>query len=109
MPTLRAILAEAVSVGRALGFPDVHPSAQSEEIDKNDYLPSSLIDETIENTARIHRRPDSDHVPSMLLDLRNERPMEVEAVVGEVMRAAKEKRVDVPVSPKSLRGVRMLN
>ena len=94
-PTLHAVLKETIAVGRALGFPDAPPDTA---YDVNDYLPSSAVEETVENTAVIHRRPDSNHVPSMLLDLKNGRPMEIEVVVGEVVRVAKEKGVDIPVS-----------
>ena len=34
----------------------------------------------------------------MLLDAENGNPMEVEVIVGEVVRMAREKAVDVPVS-----------
>jgi 2-dehydropantoate 2-reductase len=43
-------------------------------------------------------RPDNTHVPSMLLDARKGLPIEVEAIVGEVVRMAKVKNVPVPVS-----------
>ena len=38
------------------------------------------------------------HVPSMLLDIEKGLPIEVEVVVGEVVRMAKYRNVDVPVS-----------
>lgn len=85
VPVLRAVLEEALAVGRALGFDE-------------DALPASVVEETISRTAAIHRRPDSAHRPSMLLDRETGRAMEVEAIVGEVLRAAREKRVAVPVS-----------
>ena len=76
---------EALSVARALGFPE---EAISE---KN-------VDEVIENTARIHRLRESRHKASMLVDLEMGRPMEVEVIVGWLVRKAREKGVDVPVS-----------
>ena len=103
-PTLAAILEEAGSVGRALGYPDLpsqspsQSSSQPNTLDPHDYLPATLIPETLEITARLHRRPDSEHVPSMLLDLREGRPVEVECVVGEVVRMAGRVGVGVPVS-----------
>lgn len=75
---------EILAVGRAMGFDE-------------EALPQSVVDITIENTARIHRSPDSTHRPSMLLDLEQGRPLEVEVVIGELVRTAKELHVDVPV------------
>ena len=53
---------------------------------------------TLAGTAALHARADSAHVPSMLLDMRAGRPMEVEHVVGAVVRMARGAGVDVPVS-----------
>lgn len=77
-------------LGRALGYPDTP-----------DGLPSSLVESTIENTRKLHVKPDSTHVPSMLLDARKGQPIEVEVILGEVVRMAKEHSVDVPVRLKS--------
>ena len=44
-----------------------------------------------------HESPDSTHTPSMLLDVENGRPFEVEAIVGEVVRMAKDRDVSIPV------------
>lgn len=46
----------------------------------------------------IHAKADSNHVPSMLLDTEKGPPIEVEAILGEVVRMAKEQKVDTPVS-----------
>lgn len=46
---------------------------------------------------RLSSKPDSDHVNSMLLDLRQGKPLEVEVIVGEVVRMAKARGVAVPV------------
>ncbi|KAF8895909.1 ketopantoate reductase PanE/ApbA-domain-containing protein [Gymnopilus junonius] len=83
--TLKAILEELISLGRALGYPDTP-----------DGLPSSLVQSTIENTRKLHVKADSTHVPSMLLDARKGQPIEVEVILGEVVRMAKEHNVDVP-------------
>ncbi|KII92999.1 hypothetical protein PLICRDRAFT_376006 [Plicaturopsis crispa FD-325 SS-3] len=85
IPALRAILGEFLAVGRAVGFPD-----------SPDGLPFSLIDSTIAMTRKLHELPESTHVPSMLLDMRKGRPIEVEVIVGEVVRLAKEQGVAVP-------------
>lgn len=71
---------------RALGFPD-----------SEDGLPSSTVDSILNNTASIHVSPESTHVPSMLLDVRKGQPIEVEVILGEVVRMAKERGVSVPV------------
>ncbi|KAF9011907.1 ketopantoate reductase PanE/ApbA-domain-containing protein [Cyathus striatus] len=83
--SIRATLLELVKLGRALGFPD-----------SEDGLPSSVVDTTIENTRGLHIKPDSTHTPSMLFDLQKGQPIEVEVVVGEVVRMAKEYNVDIP-------------
>ena len=70
-----------------MGFPD-----------SPDGLPSSTATTIFENTAGLHRVPDSSHVPSMLLDARRSQPMEVEVIVGEVVRMGKQYKVDMPVS-----------
>jgi len=74
-------------LGRALGYPD-----------NEDGLPSSLVDSTISRTAELHRDPAHTALPSMLLDAQNGLPIEVEVILGEVVRMAKETGVDVPVS-----------
>ena len=89
VPALRAVFEETLAVGRAMGFDE-------------DALPSSVVEDTINRTAAIHRRPDSKHTPSMLLDLQNGRPMEIEVIVGEVVRKAKEHNVNIPVCLPSI-------
>ncbi|OAX43739.1 6-phosphogluconate dehydrogenase C-terminal domain-like protein [Rhizopogon vinicolor AM-OR11-026] len=85
VPVLRAILQEMITLGRALGYTD-----------DEDGLPSSLVDSTISSTAELHRDPAMQTLPSMLLDAKNGLPIEVEVIVGEVIRMAKETGVDVP-------------
>ncbi|EIN08944.1 6-phosphogluconate dehydrogenase C-terminal domain-like protein, partial [Punctularia strigosozonata HHB-11173 SS5] len=85
LPVIRGVLEELLAVGRALGFPDTE-----------DGLPSSVIDATINRTRDIHVRADSTHKPSMLLDIENGKPIEVEVIVGEVVRMARERNVPIP-------------
>lgn len=84
-PLFHSILTELLSIGHALGFSLTD-------------LPPSLVESTIENTKKLHERPESKHVPSMLLDVQMGRPIEVEVIVGEVVRMARERGVDIPVS-----------
>ena len=51
----------------------------------------------IEYTRRLHVRADNDHMPSMMLDVRMGRPMEVECIVGEVVRMGRKYKVALPV------------
>ena len=75
--------------GRALGYPD------------NEHgLPSALPDLVIESTRKIHVQPHSSHKPSMMLDAERGQPLEVEVILGEVVRMARDYNVDVPVSPR---------
>ncbi|KAG8711626.1 hypothetical protein FRC11_002297 [Ceratobasidium sp. 423] len=84
-PTLTKVLTEAVSVARALGY--------SEHA-----VPSSLVEGTIEDTGGLHRpgKP-STHKPSMLVDMETRRPLEIEAIIGEVVRLGKEYGVNVTI------------
>ncbi|KAH9474630.1 putative transporter [Psilocybe cubensis] len=85
IPAVKATLNELIVLGRALGFPDTE-----------DGLPSSIAESTFEGTWKLHTRADSTHVPSMLLDAEKGFPIEVEVIVGEVVRMAKERNVDLP-------------
>ncbi|KIY67469.1 6-phosphogluconate dehydrogenase C-terminal domain-like protein [Cylindrobasidium torrendii FP15055 ss-10] len=86
IPALRATLQELlICQGRAMGFPDTEEG-----------LPSEHADRTITNTAKLHTAPDSNHTPSMALDAQKGNPFEVEVIVGEVVRLAKEYKVEVP-------------
>lgn len=75
-------------IARALGFPD------SEE-----GLPSSMVSLTLERTKALHVSPTSVHKPSMMLDAEKGQPIEVEVILGEVVRMAKARNVPVPVRP----------
>ena len=70
-----------------MGFPD-----------SPDGVPSSAVDQTLESTRVLNAAPNSFHIPSMLLDAQKGRPIEVEVILGEVVRMAKVKGVPVPVS-----------
>ncbi|KAJ4489961.1 hypothetical protein J3R30DRAFT_3678482 [Lentinula aciculospora] len=87
IPTLKAVMEELITLARALGFPD-----------SEDGLPSSTVENIISHTASLHVSPESTHVPSMLLDARNGQPIEVEVILGEVVRMAKERGVSIPAS-----------
>ncbi|KAG9128436.1 hypothetical protein FRC07_012544 [Ceratobasidium sp. 392] len=89
-PTLTKILQEAISVARALGY--------SEQA-----VPTSLIEQTIEDTGGLHRPGKiSTHRPSMLVDIETKRPIEVEVVIGEVVRIGREHGLNIPVGPMIL-------
>lgn len=79
-------LVEAIVVARALGY--------SEQA-----VPSSLVESTIEDTGGLHRPgTTSTHKPSMLVDIETKRPLEIEAIMGEVIRLGKTHHVEMPVS-----------
>ncbi|KAF8888889.1 hypothetical protein BD779DRAFT_1800146 [Infundibulicybe gibba] len=77
LPTIRHF------TGGALGFPDTA-----------DGLPSSALEEAIDGNFYVG--PDSSHTASMLLDARMGRPIEVEVILGEAVRMARERGVEVP-------------
>ena len=55
----------------------------------------------------LHVVPDSTHKPSMMLDMENNRPIEVEAILGEIVRMARIRGVAIPVSAKLQLSVKM--
>ena len=79
---------ELLALGPALGFPD----------DADGGLPAGFPDTLIRSTRELHLTPGAAHRPSMLVDLDNGRPIEVEVILGEVVRMARARGVDVPVS-----------
>ncbi|KZT22253.1 6-phosphogluconate dehydrogenase C-terminal domain-like protein [Neolentinus lepideus HHB14362 ss-1] len=83
IPAIRGVLNEALAVGRAMGYDE---SA----------LPTAVVEGTIAGTKQLHMVPENNHRASMLLDIENGRPTEVEGIVGEVVRMAAHKGVDVP-------------
>ena len=66
--------------------------------DSNEGIPSSYVDSILEFTINEHKRPENVHKASMLLDMENKLPMEVEPIFGEVVRLAEQYKVDIPVS-----------
>ena len=90
IPFLYDTLAEVYNLGTVL-YP---PSSDSGSVPG---LDPEIAMKTLINTARLHARPDSTHLPSMLMDVQAGRPMEVEHVVGEVVRMGRAAGVDVPV------------
>lgn len=60
-------------------------------------LDPDLVKRTLKNTAALHTRANSTHRPSMLVDVEMGRPMELDVVVGEVVRLGREKGVSMPV------------
>ncbi|TFY75055.1 hypothetical protein EWM64_g8957 [Hericium alpestre] len=85
VPVLHLILKELLAVGHALGFPADETG-----------LPPRLVEDVIRNTGRLHSVPESRHRASMLADVENGRPIEVEPIFGEVVRMARDKGVDTP-------------
>lgn len=88
IPFLHSTLSEVYALGTVL-FPAT---------DSAPGLEPDLVETTLARTAALHAVPDSVHLPSMLVDALAERPMEVEHVVGEVVRMARKAGVPVPVS-----------
>lgn len=86
VPQLRAIMQEVLAIGRAIGFDE-------------QALPSDIINETIDYTALLYKDPVFSMQPSMLIDLDLGRPMEVEPIVGELIKSAKQLHVEAPVRP----------
>jgi len=85
IPNIRAILDEALMLAREMGFPD-----------SPDGIPSSIADDMLNDTATLHVLSSSTHRPSMLLDAEKGKPIEVEVILGEVVRMAKERGVSLP-------------
>ena len=79
---LRDIMREVLAVARA----SLAPSPAVTEV-----LADSVVDAII-----AHENPNSVFRPSMLVDLDCRRPMEVEAIVGGVLRRARAKGVPTP-------------
>jgi len=80
---IRAMMHEILAVGRAMGF-------------NEEALPTGLIEGTITDSKNIHKGTGISHRASILLDLENGRPMEVEVILGELVRKAKQLGVDTP-------------
>ncbi|KAG6811918.1 hypothetical protein H0H92_005249 [Tricholoma furcatifolium] len=93
-PTIKATLEELVVLARALGYPD-----------SPDGIPSTLPDDVIEHTRQLHIVPESSHKPSMLLDAEKGQPIEVEAILGAVVRLAQERGVSIPLEATEVAAV----
>ncbi|KAF7968003.1 hypothetical protein HWV62_32204 [Athelia sp. TMB] len=85
MPAIKSLMLEYVALASALGFDDPKTG-----------ITPPFVDHVLKETAAIHAKADSVHRPSMMLDAENGNPMEVEVIVGEVVRMARDKAVDVP-------------
>ncbi|KAI0652932.1 6-phosphogluconate dehydrogenase C-terminal domain-like protein [Cubamyces menziesii] len=88
IPFLHETLTEVYELGRTLFPPDDARGIPG--------LDPDVVQKTLANTSRLHAKPDSVHVPSMLVDVQQERPMEVEHVVGEVVRMGRRASVSLP-------------
>lgn len=77
-----------MNTARAIGIPD-----------SPEGIPSAFVESTMKDAAALFAIPEINHLPSMLLDVMKERPIEVEVILGEVVRMARERGVPVPVSP----------
>ncbi|KAG6856711.1 hypothetical protein H0H87_001500 [Tephrocybe sp. NHM501043] len=86
IPVISATLRELVMLARALGYPD-----------SKDGIPSTLPDEVIEHMRQLHIAPNNSHKTSMLLDVEKGQAIEVEAILGSVVRLAHDRGVPVPV------------
>ena len=61
-------------------------------------LDPDIVTRTLKNTSGLHAVPESNHKASMLLDLENGRPLELDVVMGEVVRLGRKAGVSMPVS-----------
>jgi ketopantoate reductase len=79
---------------------EVIAAARADGVD----LPASLVDAQINNTTSM-----GPYRSSMQVDRQEGRPMEVEAILGEPLRRAKAKGVDVPVLEALYRAARVVD
>ncbi|PFH51129.1 hypothetical protein AMATHDRAFT_143312 [Amanita thiersii Skay4041] len=85
LPNIEAIMAELVQLGHAMGIPETEEG-----------LPPTNASNVFKFTRQLHMRPDSVHIPSMMLDAQKGQPLEVEVIIGEVVQLAREYKVDIP-------------
>ncbi|KAF8635597.1 hypothetical protein AX15_000240 [Amanita polypyramis BW_CC] len=85
LPNVRAALLETLALARALGIPD------SEE-----GIPSTYVDTMLNSVINAYVAANSVHKPSMMVDMEKGSPMEVEAILGEVVSLAKKYGIDIP-------------
>lgn len=88
VPLLYDTLTEMYALGTAL-FPATEDGPG---------LDPDIVMRTMKNTSGLHAVPDSKHKASMLLDLEHGRPLELEVVMGEVVRLGRKMGVPMPVS-----------
>ncbi|TRM67782.1 hypothetical protein BD626DRAFT_479824 [Schizophyllum amplum] len=86
IPAMRGVMQELVNLAYALGFPD---SAV-------DGIPSSCVVDAVEHARNTHNDASATHVASTLLDIEKGYPIEVEVIWGGIVRAARERQVDMP-------------
>ena len=72
--------------GHAIGIPD-----------SDEGITTSHIEANLKSAISLHGQANSAHKPSMLLDMENGLPLEVEPILGEVVRLAEQYNVDIPV------------
>ncbi|KAI0794757.1 6-phosphogluconate dehydrogenase C-terminal domain-like protein [Fomes fomentarius] len=99
IPFLYETLNEVYHLGTTLFPPS--PSSESDSDADAERVTVKGLDpdvayKTLVNTARLHARPDSTHLPSMLVDIEAGRPMEIEHVVGEIVRMGRKAGVSMP-------------
>ncbi|KAJ2922390.1 hypothetical protein H1R20_g14704, partial [Candolleomyces eurysporus] len=75
VPSIKAVMTELLTLGRALGYPD-----------NENGLPSALPDLVIEGTRKTHAQPNNSHKPSMMLDAERGQPLEVEVFSYSIFR-----------------------
>jgi len=87
IPYIYDTLVELATLGNAL-FP---PTEKGPVFD-----PPALAKDVLERTGNIATKPDSTERPSILVDVENGRPMELEVIVGEVVRLGRKAGVPLP-------------
>lgn len=79
-----ALLAEIITVGRAIGLTE-------------EWLPNNAGEITIQRSIELVKSGVK-HIPSILLDVMNGRPIEVEGTLGFLVKKGRAHNVAVPVS-----------
>ncbi|KAI0782925.1 6-phosphogluconate dehydrogenase C-terminal domain-like protein [Abortiporus biennis] len=87
LPFIYDVLDEVVKLGN-VRFP---PDEDGKPVIDPDYAR-----QTLENTSRVFAKPTSTERPSILVDCENGRPMEVEVLVGELVRMGRDLGVPMP-------------
>jgi len=77
-------MAEVIAVGRAIGLTE-------------EQLPNNAGELIVEMSTELVKSGVK-HIPSILLDVRNRRPIEVEATLGFLVKKGRSHNVAVPVS-----------